>query len=289
MGSMNPVCPVCGDPAVAYAKKNGYDFWRSPACGLLFVWPFLKTPPQEIYQSDYFSGAKAGFGYVDYDADKSVLEGFFRKFLKKLASQLPTRGRLLDVGAATGHFVGLANEAAWQAQGIDISAHSVALGVAKGLKMECATLDGFSAADGSFDVLTLWDVIEHVPDPFAALDRCRTLLKTGGLLAINTPDVDSWWARLMGPRWHALVPPEHIYIFNRRALGRMLRERGFEIIEAKNPIKTFTLPYIVSTFARWTGLTLPSSIKKILAKRIFSLIGIPLPLRDNLLILAKKA
>lgn len=285
---MAPNCPVCGEVSAPYAKKNGFEFWRSPACGLLFVWPFLKTAPQEIYEQDYFAGAKGGFGYADYDADKAVLEGFFRKFLKRLEAWLPAKGRLLDVGAATGHFVGLAQEAGWQAEGIDISAHSVALGKAKGFKMERATLDDLSAPSESFDVLTLWDVIEHVPDASTALDHCKTLLRTNGLLVINTPDAESGWAHLMGTRWHALVPPEHVCLFTERALERVLRARGFEIVHAEHPIKFFTLPYIVSTFARWVGLTLPNGVKKILAWRIFSLVGIPLPLRDNLLIVAKK-
>ncbi|MFA5854019.1 MAG: class I SAM-dependent methyltransferase [Patescibacteria group bacterium] len=285
---MAPSCPVCTDTAVAYAKKNGFEFWRSPACGLLFVWPFLKTAPQEIYEEDYFAGAKGGFGYTDYDADKSVLEGFFRKFLKQLATTSPTKGKLLDVGAATGHFVGLAQAEGWQAEGIDISAHSVALGKAKGLKMERATLDNFSASPESFDALTLWDVLEHVPDPLAALDHCKTLLKNDGLLVINTPDGESGWARLMGPRWHALVPPEHVCIFNQRALERILKARGFEVLRVEHPVKVFTLPYILSTFSRWIGFALLRSIKKILAWRIFSIVGIPLPLKDNILIVAKK-
>lgn len=283
------MCPVCGDASVAYAKKNGYDFWRSPACGTLFVWPFLKMPPQEIYQQDYFEGAHGGFGYADYDADKAVLERFFKAFLKRLATWLPSKGRLLDVGAATGHFVGLAQEAGWQAEGIDVSAHGVALGKAKGLKMERATLDDYNAPPESFDALTLWDVIEHVPDASAALDRCKALLKPGGAIAINTPDGESGFARLMGRRWHALVPPEHVFIFNRRALERMLKDRGFDILRVEHPLKRFTLPYIIGTFARWTGWKLPDGIKKILGKRIFSIVGIPLPLRDNILIVAKKA
>ncbi|WKZ29505.1 MAG: class I SAM-dependent methyltransferase [Patescibacteria group bacterium] len=285
---MAPTCPVCEEAAIPYVTKNTFAFWRSPSCGLLFVWPFLKTAPQEIYEEDYFAGAKGGFGYADYDADKAVLEGFFKKFLKRLETWLPPKGRLLDVGAATGHFVGLAQAAGWQAEGIDISSHSVALGKAKGLKMERATLGDLSAPAASFDALTLWDVIEHVPDPLAALDRCETLLRAGGLLVINTPDAGSGWARFMGKRWHALVPPEHVCLFTQRALERVLRARGFEIVHAEHPIKFFTLPYIASTFARWVGWKLPGAIKKILAWRIFSLVGIPLPLRDNLLIVAKK-
>lgn len=285
---MTPSCPVCGDASFAYAKKNGYDFWRSPGCGLLFVWPFLAATPREIYEEAYFTGAKDGFGYADYDADKSVLEGFFSRFLKHLALRYPSKGRLLDVGAATGHFVGMASAAGWEAQGIDVSAHGVALGKAKGLNMERATLDEFAAQNEEYDVLTLWDVLEHVPHPLAALDRCETLLKKDGLLVINTPDGESAYARLLGPRWHALVPPEHVCIFTRRALERALSARGFKLEHVEHPVKVFTIPYIVSTFARWTGFSLPQSIKKILSWRIFSIVGIPLPLKDNILIVAKK-
>ncbi len=281
-------CPVCNDRPMRYAEKNGYVFWRSRTCGLLFVWPYLSKPPQEIYQSEYFSGASSGFGYVDYDAEKTMLRGFFKKIIKRLERHASGKGALLDVGAATGSFVELAQKEGWNARGIDISAHSVSAANAKGLPLEQATLDDFTSPAESFAVITMWDVLEHLPDPFSALQKSWNLLKRGGILAVNTPDAGSFWARLFGKRWHSLIPPEHIFIFNRNALERVLEKNGFEIVEVKKPVKVFTMPYIFSTFSRWLGITMPTGIMNVLRKKPFSSIGLPLPLRDNVLILARK-
>ena len=282
-------CPVCDGAAVSrYAAKDGYVFWRCAACGLLFVWPRLSAPPEEIYQADYFGGAKAGFGYVDYDAEKSALDGLYLGFLERAARHLPKKGKLLDVGAATGHFVALAKGAGWDARGIDVSAHGADTARAKGLDVRQTTLDGYDAPAGSFDMLTMWDVIEHLPDPMAALKKAATLLRPGGLLAIVTPDARSAWARLWGTRWHALVPPEHIVMFNRAALSEALGRNGFEILEARNPVKSFKIPYILSTFARWTGIKIPPWLGGFFGGKPWSSFAVPLPLRDNVMVLARK-
>lgn len=283
------VCPVCGDRPGGYVKKDGYDFWRSPKCGLLFVWPYLAGPPQEIYQAGYFEGGAEVFGYVDYDLEKASLDGLFAKTLARLESILGSKGDLLDVGAATGYFVGRALTAGWRASGIDVSAHGVSVALSKSLRVERSTLEEYSAPAGSLDVITMWDVLEHLPDPISALRKCQTLLRDGGALVINTPDGRSLWARLFGTRWHSLVPPEHIFIFNRDALNIVLRNSGFEVIEATNPVKKFTLPYILNMFSRWTGLPIPGFMRKVLSSRFFSALAIPLPLRDNVLVLAKKS
>lgn len=281
-------CPLCGDRPAFFAQKNGYDFWKSPECGLLFVWPFLERPPADIYGADYFGGASKGFGYVDYDLEKKTLEGLLARILARIAELAPRKGSLLDVGAATGHFVGMARDAGWDARGIDVSAHSATAAQAKGLRVEAATLDGYGGESGSLDALTMWDVIEHLPDPFKGLKRCHELLKPGGVLAIITPDGGSLWARLLGKRWHSLVPPEHIFIFNRNALRRALDRAGFEVAEASNPIKSFTLPYVLSTMARWTGIAALARAAEALRGTALAKFAFPIPLRDNLLVLATK-
>lgn len=281
-------CPLCGDRPSFFTEKDGYDFWKSQDCGLLFVWPFLEKPPAQIYQAGYFNGAADGFGYVDYDQEKKTLEGLFGKILLRLEALAPRKGALLDVGAATGHFVGMAKAAGWDARGIDVSEAGAAAAKAKGLRVDATTLDAFDAAPESFEALTMWDVIEHLPDPFGALDRCHRLLQPGGVLAIITPDGGSLWARLLGKRWHSLIPPEHIFIFGRSALRLALEKAGFDVVEAQNPVKSFTLPYVVSTFARWTGIAALAKAAEALRSTPFAKLAFPIPLRDNLLVLAKK-
>lgn len=281
-------CPICGALTVPDAVKGSYRYYRCGGCGLLFVWPFLTAAPKEIYGADYFGGAEKGFGYVDYAAEKPALDGLLSRYLARMGELLPAKGRLLDVGAATGHFVKLAREHGWEASGIDVSAAGAAAAKAAGLDVAEATLEEYRAPDGAFSAVTLWDVVEHLPDPMAGLRRCAMLLKPGGLLALVTPDAGSLWARLWGKRWHSLVPPEHIFMFTRAALAKALEAAGFEAVETRKPVKSFAPAYIASTFARWTGLRLPERLMATLKTKPFASLSIPVPIRDNLFVLARK-
>lgn len=78
-----------------------------------------------------------------------------------------------------------------------------------------------------FDVITSWDVIEHLDEPRRALEACRRLLKPGGWLFLSTPDSGSLVARAMGRHWHYLDPLQHVNLFSRRNLGRLLERTGF--------------------------------------------------------------
>jgi len=64
--------------------------------------------------------------------------------------------------------------------------------------------------------VTMWDVFEHFVDPASDVRAAARVLKVGGVLAINTPDISSWYARIMGKRWHLLIPPEHIHYFTKK-------------------------------------------------------------------------
>src|SRR3989344_937126 len=102
------ICIVCGpSDYVPFSKKNGHDIFRCTTCGLIFVHPI---PTHTIYGQDYFEGAADGFGYVNYDADKESMVPAFKKNLRHIDAALPARGKLLDVGAATGFFVKIAQD-----------------------------------------------------------------------------------------------------------------------------------------------------------------------------------
>src|SRR5262249_4953970 len=126
-------CHLCGSTECApYTKKNGYRIFRCSACQLIFVDP-IETAPTEIYSKDYFDGAARGFCYVNYDEDKEPMRPVFAKYLEIIERNLGgKKGRLLDVGAATGYFVQMASEAGFEAEGIDISEHAASVGRSKG-------------------------------------------------------------------------------------------------------------------------------------------------------------
>jgi len=278
-------CYVCKErTALPYTKKNGCELFRCSTCGLIFVYP-LPQSTEAIYEQDYFEGATEGFGYLSYDTDKEPMIPAFKKYLRHIYAALPAKGKLLDVGAATGFFVGLAGEAGFDAEGVDISDHAASHGRAKGLSIRTGVIDDMS---GHFDAITMLDVIEHVPDPRAVLSKAAALLTSGGVLVINTPDVGSFVARICGRYWHAIIPPEHLYYFNRTNMRRLLEEVGFEVAMVTTIGKSFTFTYIFKTLHQSTRLRLFLKLCSFFSYRPLSKISFPINLHDNMFVLARK-
>jgi SAM-dependent methyltransferase len=153
---------------------------------------------------------------------ESEMEGRSRtanRHLQIVQGYLST-GRLLDVGCASGLFLSRAFQAGWNVTGIEPNEklceqarHNLN---GKG-EIQCATLE-MARLDCGFSAVTLWDVLEHVPDPLEFLGACRQLLHPNGYLFVNVPDLDSAQARVLGRRWPLLLP-EHLNYFNQQSLG----------------------------------------------------------------------
>ena len=114
------------------------------------------------------------------------------------------------------------------------------------------------------------------------------LLKPGGLLAINTPDSGSALARMLGTKWHLVVPPEHLNLFHRKSLRRLIEETSFEIVAEGNIGKKYTVQYVFETLYHWQKLKLWGIAAKGLRHRSLGERGIPINLRDNMFLIARK-
>jgi 2-polyprenyl-3-methyl-5-hydroxy-6-metoxy-1,4-benzoquinol methylase len=158
-------------------------------------------------------------------------------------------GQLLDVGAHLGVFVEVALSRGWKAEGIEPSRWAVGQAQARGLPMTCGALADFRAAPESHDVVTMWDVIEHFPDPLAELGHAHTLLRNGGMLAISTMDVEAPIARLLGRRWPWYMQM-HLYYFSRATLARMVEAAGFEVVNVRRHRRIVRLSYLISRLER---------------------------------------
>jgi SAM-dependent methyltransferase len=256
---------------------------------MYFTWPL---PPLgenlKIYSEDYFRGAAAGFGYADYDRDKQVMISTFEKYLDILERFLPAKGALVDIGAATGFFLKLAVDRGWSGIGIEPSAHASAAGRAKGLDVRTGIFDSDSLPRESADAITLWDVIEHVPDPVGVLRAVHSALRPGGLVAINTPDSGSLLARALGSNWHLVVPPEHLFLFNEASLRHALDDDRFEILVQDKIGKRFTVQYVLETLYRWQNLGMWRKAYELVRDKPAGRAGIAINLRDNMFVVARK-
>lgn len=142
-------------------------------------------------------------------------------------------GRLLDIGCATGVFLHeMQQHGAWELQGVEPVASAANFARERfGLPVFQGTLLESNYPDSFFDVVTMWDVLEHVADPHAQLHEIHRILKPGGWVILKVPDPLSWEARLFGASWIGYDAPRHLYGFPRATLIRQLATLGFETMD----------------------------------------------------------
>lgn len=140
------------------------------------------------------------------------------------------RGRLLDVGCATGLFLHEMQRAGWNTVGVEPNETAAAYARRRfDLPVYMGTLRGAQLPSGSFDVVTFWDVLEHLHTPWQDLIEANRLLAKGGLLVIRIPNLESAGARLFGPLWLGWDLPRHLYLFPTRTLVRALTAIGLTV------------------------------------------------------------
>lgn len=234
------ICKLCGthDHHLLF-RKAGYDLVSCRSCGLAFV----ANPPsladiEALYTDN--SGYHAALTDPTHPTFARVHE-VARQHMRFLHRSVPDcRGlKLLDIGCSNGLFLNEARKAGIEVYGAEIS--SLTAGFARDhfdLNVHCGDWRDAGHAEGSFDAITLFDVIEHLPDPLSELVALRRLLKPGGLLLQSTPNIDGLFPRmsfLLTPwvdYWPHPEPPHHLYQFSLRTLRRLTKKAGLSISRA---------------------------------------------------------
>jgi len=161
---------------------------------------------------------------------RPLLKAFDRQRLALIGRLVPPPGRLLDAGAGRGRFVASARDAGYQASGVEPSLRGVQAAAEMGIELQHAGIEAAEVALGSYDVVSLWHVLEHLGDPAAALERIGGWLRPGGVLLVGVPNLDSLQARLGGERWFHLDAPRHRIHFTPRGLELLLGAHGFALV-----------------------------------------------------------
>lgn len=149
----------------------------------------------------------------------------------------PQRGwRLLDIGCGNGNFLLNARDAGWEVCGIEPDAVAADLARRQKLDVRIGTFEDQTADESVYNAITLSHVIEHVHEPNSLIRFVNRVLKPGGVVYIETPNVDSHGFAHFGRFWRGIEAPRHLVLFNPSSLGRMLSAAGFDrVVKIRRP------------------------------------------------------
>jgi SAM-dependent methyltransferase len=221
------VCNLCGaDDAERVTMQRGFSIVRCRRCGLVYVNPRPATEDLASLYTDYHT--RDGKNEASWNR---LMSHIFVESADILCSSRngSGRGRLLDVGCGYGGFIALMLERGWDAEGVDPSPTVVAAAVRKRRRVRLGTLEEVSDGDKPYDAVTMFYVLEHLPDPMAALRKASDLLALGGTLLVRIPHTTPI-VRLLSPfglGGTLYDPPFHLYDFSPAVLREMLRRTGF--------------------------------------------------------------
>jgi SAM-dependent methyltransferase len=253
-------CPICGAmgntgkleaPDRFHLKKIKYRLVRCLSCS--GIWLASPPKPEEMdqhYTEDYHRGiAAAGEGRATSRWRNQV----------KLISKHKKEGAILDIGCSSGGFLSTMKGPSWNLYGIEME-YSTAERARTQTGADVFVGDALFAPfpSASFDVITAFDVLEHVYSPREFLSKVYEWLKPGGIFYAMMPNIESWEARLFGSYWYGLELPRHLTHFSPKSLEHIMTEIGFERVLIKTPAISYveqSMGYLCSSLLEAIGIS----------------------------------
>jgi SAM-dependent methyltransferase len=277
-------CVACGQTTThtLLFTKNECDIFRCEQCGLGSSVPRTHVDYEAIYNGGYFTGA-APDGYSDYKSTEPVLRSEFRHSLSLLRNLHPRARTLLEIGSAYGYFLDEA-KGIFQCTGVEYSAEAAAQACSRGLRV----IHGAATREiveplGQFDIITMFDTVEHLPDAAEVIALCAKHLSSDGLLMMTTGDFGSLYARASGTNWRLMTPPLHTYYFTRTSMEEIGARNGLRVMSYEHPWKIVPLSLIIFQLPMLFGFKTP-----IRAPFFASKVGLPVNLFDAMRIVFRK-
>lgn len=213
-------------PAQDYITGHRFEIATCRACGWTVTCPQPAGEAMATYYPAGYYGAPGGRrfpGPVEW-----LQKQLYAQRVRWVESAVPTRGRVLDVGCGQGWLLRAFRQAGWEVRGTEMSD-----GAARyprevlGLPVDVGSLEDLALPAGHFDAVTLWHVLEHIPDPRVLLAAIHRVLRPGGALLVGVPNFGGWEARLTRDKWFHLDVPRHLAHLTRPTLTQALANAGF--------------------------------------------------------------
>lgn len=251
-------CDLCGaDSSSLLYTVDSFKIVKCRECSLIYVNPRLsKANRTDIHSSEsYYQRYRDGIA-------SSCGHGYMQARKVGKLNSLSVGARLLDVGCGTGEFLRAAIEAGWEGMGIDVSEAASEFARSNyGIEVITGDLREIGLPPSSFDVVTLWEVLEHMSSPTRCLAEINRILVADGVLAISVPNAESFQARMQREEFVQWKPSYHIYHFSPETLRKLLEKTGFQVIQIETPF-----PIVTSRSLKTKGIVVGSRAKKVVWK-----------------------
>ena len=225
---------VCGDNCASLLfVKHGFRFIVCGRCGFLYVNPILKN---ETYL-EFYKNEESWFEVLQNPVQVELDNLKFSYGLEIIERYLKRRGKLLDIGCGNCGFLDAARKKGWNnSSGTEYNLKALEIAKAKGHVVINAGINDPYFSGKTFDVITLWEVLEHVPDPRAEIHDVSALLNPGGSVFFLVPNRDSLINRMLREKSGSFTGHCHINFFNAKILGALLKEAGFSVLHVETVI-----------------------------------------------------
>lgn len=210
---------------------------RCRQCGLVFVSPRVQAG---TIVDSYSAGEDPTFV-----SQAEARERTFGESVARIEALTGGPGRVFDIGTADGSFLAAARARGWQVDGCEPNRWVAAWGKQHyGIDIRPGPLTDHDLPQGHYDVVTLWDVVEHLPQPSAILERVRDLVKPSGYLILTFPDIGSPSAKYLGRFW-PFLSSVHLYYFSKKTMREVLKRHGFEMLHTRPHTQKLELGYVL--------------------------------------------
>jgi len=236
-------CPLCGGRSWRVLYPTEPPCVRCVACGLVFLNPQPRVEQRGFYNESYYRGTseqKQAADNEDVLAPEKMqvrLESC-QAVVDQVMQYVPYAGRWLDIGCGPGFLLSQAQACGWRCTGLDSSPFAPRFARERfGLEdVHSGLIEEADFAPERFDIISMQHVIEHLYDPLPTMRRVLSWLKPGGLLYLETPDIESGPARRDGASWLHIKIPEHVLYFSGASLRHLLAELGCEVLDVQHPV-----------------------------------------------------
>lgn len=271
-------CLDCGAPVERWQVIDGHQIYESEDCCHRMLLDFPDgSSNAAMYDESYFTGGKGG--YADYRSAESGIRRRARRYTRLVERVGIDTGSMLEIGSAAGYTLDEFQSRGWRVSGVEANP---ALALESSRRFSVQILPGpveEVQLPANQDLIVALQVIEHLRSPLNVLRRLSSSLNRAGHLLIETWSMGSQLARLLGKSWHQYSPPTVVHWFSARALVRLCRMAGFELVTTGRPLKFLTLRNGLELL-RYKYPRLPDSVLRQVESSSLGILGVPYPPLD---------